>query len=150
VFGVPLFFLVSVYLFFLGQWSWSKYAGKLKRRVNTLLIPSLLESCHLGRFIQPVGEFSNGCIWRRVWRRRAGFLPRLYRRLLFGISARYSDRFQFWFIRDLIALVVLAPVIYFLLRRQSGCCHFYLFVRLMVCGGMAGSVAEHSAIQFPA
>jgi fucose 4-O-acetylase-like acetyltransferase len=37
--STPLFFAISGYLFFWGGWSREKYAGKLKRRFHTLLIP---------------------------------------------------------------------------------------------------------------
>ena len=39
--AVPLFFLISGYLFFAGEWSWKRYTEKLKRRVHTLLVPFL-------------------------------------------------------------------------------------------------------------
>lgn len=43
--AVPLFFLISGYLFFQGKWSWGNYANKLERRINTLLIPYLFWNC---------------------------------------------------------------------------------------------------------
>jgi surface polysaccharide O-acyltransferase-like enzyme len=118
--AVPLFFLVSGYLFFLGQWSWSKYAGKLKRRVNTLLIPFLFWNLATwaiytaGRRIPQTRMYFGGGVWPPAG--QVSFLG--YIGALFGISARYPIDYQFWFIRDLIALVVLAPVIYFLLRGK--------------------------------
>lgn len=118
--AVPLFFLVSGYLFFLGQWSWSKYAGKLKRRVNTLLIPFLFWNLATwaiytaGRRIPQTRMYFEGGVWPPAG--QVSFLG--YIGALFGISARYPIDYQFWFIRDLIALVVLAPVIYFLLRGK--------------------------------
>lgn len=118
--AVPLFFLVSGYLFFLGQWSWSKYAGKLKRRVNTLLIPFLFWNLAtwaiytIGRNIPQTKMYFGGGLWPPA--ESVSFLG--YIGALFGISARYPIDYQFWFIRDLIALVVLAPAIYFLLRGK--------------------------------
>lgn len=118
--AVPLFFLVSGYLFFLGQWSWSKYADKLKRRINTLLIPFLFWNLATwaiytaGRRIPQTKAYFGGGVWPP-----AGHVSILcYVGGLFGICERYPIDYQFWFIRDLIALVLLAPVIYFLLRGK--------------------------------
>lgn len=40
--AVPLFFLISGYLFFAKKWNMRIYKEKLKRRVHSLLIPYLL------------------------------------------------------------------------------------------------------------
>ncbi len=42
--AVPLFFLISGYLFFRGleRWNWDEWMKKMYRRVHTLLIPYLI------------------------------------------------------------------------------------------------------------
>jgi len=72
---------------FPGQWSWSKYAGKLKRRVNTLLIPFLSGILPPGRFYTAGRRISNeNVFWRGVWppAGQVSFLG--YIGALFGIS----------------------------------------------------------------
>lgn len=118
--AVPLFFLISGYLFFLGEWSWSRYADKLRRRVNTLLIPFLFWNLAAwaiytaGRSISQTRMYFAGGAWPP-----AGSSSLLsYLGALFGVNTFYPIDYQFWFIRDLIALVLLAPAIHFLLRGR--------------------------------
>jgi len=108
--AVPLFFLVSGYLFFLGQWSWSSMRASSKRRVNTLLIPFLSGNSSTwaiytaGRRI-PQRE----CILEEGCGGRGRFLFLGYIGALFGISARYPIDYHSGSFATLIALVVLAP-----------------------------------------
>jgi surface polysaccharide O-acyltransferase-like enzyme len=122
--AVPLFFLMSGYLFFLGEWSWAKYSGKLKRRLRTLLIPYLFWNLLtlLVKAIAPTIPRLNAYFFGIS-------LPPLHTfsfvecvNVLFKISMLYLVNpisFQFWFIRNLMGLVLLAPVIHFLLTRRS-------------------------------
>jgi fucose 4-O-acetylase-like acetyltransferase len=67
--AVPLFFLISGYLFFQGQWSWGKYGSKLRRRADTLLVPFLfwnvlaLVLYSAGRSIPQTRIFFAGGAW---------------------------------------------------------------------------------------
>ncbi|MGA2887988.1 MAG: acyltransferase [Terracidiphilus sp.] len=117
--AVPLFFLISGYLFFLGGWSWEKYSSKLKRRIGTLLIPYLVwnlltaavfvaaesiprtKAFTGGEFLQSSHSFSV-----------VDFIV-----YVFGLSSADPIAYQFWFIRDLMALVLLSPGIYFLVKN---------------------------------
>jgi surface polysaccharide O-acyltransferase-like enzyme len=119
--AVPLFFAVSGYLFFLGEWSREKFFGKLKRRLRTLLIPFLfwnvltLAVFAIAESIPQTQIYFAGSVWPPV----RSFSRLDYVNALFGITAKFPVAFQFWFIRDLMALVLLAPATHFLLARRS-------------------------------
>lgn len=60
--AVPLFFVISGFLFFQGleQWDWEKWKGKMRRRVKTLLIPYLImgDLVHLLCLLASMPSFS--------------------------------------------------------------------------------------------
>lgn len=115
--AVPTFFLMSGYFFFLDfSWSSEAYKSKLLSRSRTLLIPYL---------------FWNFFGLIAVWTAQslpvtqsffAGSMPNLpsldaWQRLDAMIGAtRLPILYQFWFIRDLMVLVLLAPIAYGCLR----------------------------------
>jgi surface polysaccharide O-acyltransferase-like enzyme len=119
--SVPLFFLISGYLFFSGEWSRKRYVSKLNRRIHTLLIPfvfwnlAVLLIFMVGQRMPQTRMFFHGEIWPPA--DSSNFFS--YIGVLFGITANYPLSIQFWFIRDLMVLVVLAPVVHFLLARKS-------------------------------
>ncbi|MGD0547632.1 MAG: acyltransferase [Terracidiphilus sp.] len=116
--AVPLFFLISGYLFFLGEWSWGNYLGKLKRRVGTLLIPFLfwnltaLAIYSAGRCLPQTRIYFAGGAWPPA----GPFSIFGYLGALFGVTTRQPLCYPFWFIRDLMVLVLLAFAIHFLIR----------------------------------
>ena len=112
--AVPCFFFISGFLFFSGlqEWDWRKWAGKLKSRVKTLLVPYLL------------------------WNTIAAFVIYGYRQLRAPLEGREHLSFiehinnwggwwdagvsfdgPLWFIRELMLLCVLAPFIFWILRH---------------------------------
>lgn len=110
--AVPLFFLTSGYLFFAGfEWSKERYALKLKSRTKTLLIPFLfwnittLIVIALAQTIPATQTFFSG---------NSPLISTFnvfdYFNAIFGFT-RPPIAYQFWFIRDLIILVLLVPVI---------------------------------------
>ena len=118
--AVPLFFLISGYLFFLGGWSWERYVDKLRRRIHTLLFPFLfwnlatLAAFALAQSLPQTKMYFTGTLWPPV--RSFSFLDCV--NALCGITVHFPISFQFWFIRDLMVLVVLAPAVHFLLTRK--------------------------------
>src|ERR1035438_3657752 len=121
IIAVPLFFLMSGYLFFLGGWSREKYVSKLKRRIHTLLIPFLfwnimtLVVFAIGESIPQTKKYFAYTDWPPVH----SFSLLNYINALLGITVQHPISYQFWFIRDLMTLVILVPVIHFLLVRKS-------------------------------
>ncbi len=117
--AVPLFFLISGYLFFqnVSESPAKAYIAKLRRRVYSLLIPyvfwnavSLLRyyleqrylDGHVSTTIPAVSQFTATDYLRAFW----------------DLSGGAPVCFQFWFIRDLMVLAVISPVIYELVRHK--------------------------------
>jgi fucose 4-O-acetylase-like acetyltransferase len=134
--AVPIFFLISGYLFFskLDEWDWNTYYGKLRKRVKTLLVPYLLWitlailvefSLSLFRYrfyggASPFELLSNyGWGWM-YWNCARHFVSFEKSILGWAIPSAYPFDFPLWFIRDLIVLCVFTPVIHFLIRKTRG------------------------------
>ena len=128
--AVPLFFAISGYLFFqkLELWSWTVWKQKIRSRVRTLLIPFFifnaicaisllclslkagngwsLEGAYEGRF--PVmGWLWNGVSYCQGWKNWLGMDMQLY----------YPLDVPLWFVRDLMVMLALSPIIYWLTRK---------------------------------
>ena len=134
--AVPVFFIISGYLFFsrLDKWDWNTYFGKIRKRVRTLLVPyllwitlailvelsiSLFRHCFSGG-ASPVEFLSNyGWGWM-YWNCARHFVTFELNILGWAIPTAYPFDFPLWFIRDLIVLCLLAPVVHFLIRKTRG------------------------------
>lgn len=134
--AVPLFFLISAYLFFLHwQPSAQTYRHKLKSRIPTLLIPYLLWN------IVTFGVFALGQALPAtagMFSSRLGpisqFSPGDYAVHLLGLSPATKGQpiaYQFWFIRDLMLLALLAPLLHAVLRRAA----WPVLTLLLICWG---------------
>ncbi|MDE6513517.1 MAG: acyltransferase [Muribaculaceae bacterium] len=115
---VPSFFVISGYLFFLGveRFSASLYAGKLRSRFFTLVIPYVLWNLICAALLyfkfkvlnfESYGVYGvDGSVdWRRFI---LGF---------WNFYDGYPFAPAFWFIRNLICFVVLSPIAYFIGRK---------------------------------
>lgn len=123
--GVPGFFFISGYLFFLSKKS---YGQKLKSRVQTLLIPymlwnSLLLALYLLAYLaghpqeinhKNIAEFSIIDYIRLFWDRGdfsdGNFVPLLC---------------PFWYIRNLLIMSILSPLLYYIVKYGR---EFFLLV----------------------
>lgn len=124
--AVPLFFIISGFLYFcnVSSFSWGVYIQKIKRRLNSLLIPYLF--------------------WNSIVLLLYVFIQTIFPELTSGInkyitSYTLNDWFhaywdlnggpialQFWFIRDLMVICVLTPILFFLIKNLD-----FLFVSLL-------------------
>lgn len=122
-FAVPLFFAISGYLFFLKspKFHATQYADKLKSRFSTLLLPYLLwnfiaavlyTAKDLAVHQQLTFVLSPDLLWgcRPLGTPHTNFLGWT----VHGTTAPVLE--PFWFVRDLIVIVLCSPVIYLLLR----------------------------------
>lgn len=115
--AVPLFFVLSGYFLFLGQsgWSWPVFGKKLKRRVRTLLVPYVFWNVLLF-VVLSVAQVTT----LRVFFNTDGILANMdfttQMRWVLGFQ-RYPIAYQFWFLRDLIVLVLITPVLFFVARQ---------------------------------
>lgn len=113
---VPAFFFISGYLFFRnGYLTLHSYTEKLKRRVNTLLIPYLIWNTiallitviKLTPMLAPYFPQYSG-VFDSVWSTLEGFWEMPY--------GKYPYDMPLWFIRNLMVVVLLTPLISILLK----------------------------------
>ena len=120
--AVPIFFLISGYLFFVRLEKWDKgiWLEKIKKRMRTLLVPYLLWnfiaiafslSILYLQFILKGGESPDIVAWydgidglRAFWNSGGGGHPINY---------------PLWFIRDLMVFVILAPLVFQYIKKTG-------------------------------
>jgi fucose 4-O-acetylase-like acetyltransferase len=110
---VPLFFLMSGYLFFAGfDWSRESYYAKVKTRIRTLLVPFLFWNA-ITLLAVVLGQIAP--ITRSYYSGHHSLIAShgVYECLdcILGID-KGPIAYQFWFVRDLMLLVLLAPVVH--------------------------------------
>jgi surface polysaccharide O-acyltransferase-like enzyme len=110
--SVPLFYFLSGFLFFYQlSFSAQSYFNKLKSRFKTLLIPFLIWNLIVLIFYAVAQTFpltNNYFSGLRKPITSFGWFD--YINAILGLT-REPIAFQFWFIRDLIVLVILTPII---------------------------------------
>ncbi|PTP29388.1 acyltransferase family protein [Vibrio splendidus] len=118
--AVPLFFFISGFLYFRNfSLSGKSYSKKLKSRSKSLLIPYffwnsiVLIYFALAQNIEYTSSFMSGVNKNILDYGLFDFVNSYI-----GING-YPIAFHFWFIRDLIILVILSPMIYFVIRIRS-------------------------------
>ena len=128
----PLFFAISGYLFFYSvDFSGKVYAGKMKRRFHTLLVPYLLWNTIYLLLFSAVYQFAPSVIGTHVVPIQemgpVDFLRNYF--CVYGDSV-FGEPIDgpLWFIRDLMILSILAPVLYALIRIHR--LTFLLFIGL--------------------
>lgn len=127
--NIPCFMMLSAYLFYRG-FSWVKLTEKWKRRIKTLLIPYLLWNTlyYLGFLLAGQLPILNSIIGK------GEIVFNLQNALNAIIKFAYNP--VFWFMYQLILLVILAPVLYLVLKRWwSG----LLFLCLLWIGMFQGT-----------
>ncbi|MCR5462965.1 MAG: acyltransferase [Bacteroidales bacterium] len=112
--AVPCFFFISGYLFFtkLQVWNWSIWGGKLNGRLRSLFVPYLLWN-----LIAAVLIFGF-----RLWESsKAGIVSLSFIQHIKEWDSLWDPSLPFdgplWFIRDLMILCLLAPVVHWLISH---------------------------------
>ncbi|HBG18662.1 MAG TPA: hypothetical protein DDY32_05145 [Desulfobulbaceae bacterium] len=118
--SVPLFFLISGYLFISGtRWSMQVYGRKLAARVRTLLVPFLFWTVlgvairYLGQSIPAIKDYFVGS-----GPLVADYSPFTLVNAVLGLTSM-PEAYHFWFIRDLMLLMILSPLLIFILERLA-------------------------------
>lgn len=116
--AVPIFFFISAFLFYRTyDGSFSGYKKKMVRRFHSLFIPYLI-FCTFGYIKHLVAVGGGG-----------GILDYLH-------SLWICDTMPLWFIRELIALSLLAPLIFLLIRRPLLLFIISAFIVYLICIGV--------------
>lgn len=143
--AVPLFFIFSGYLLFLNveQYNRKTYEGLLRKRWHSLLKPYIVWNVLMvlwtlmllmvgiifhGKPWSGIGEYflDNGCIhmlWdNSVWGERTTWL---------GVTTHNSGPvlLPFWYMRDLMVMVLLSPLVCWLVKKFR---LFYLVILLVI------------------
>ena len=114
--AVPVFFIISGYLFFAGTFGKEEYVGKLKRRIGTLLIPYVIWNLVMYLPVLLRGNshpslmeifWSSGNPWYHGINYLGGeFIP-----------AASPLNYPLWYVRDLMVLCLMSPLIYWAIKR---------------------------------
>lgn len=122
--AVPLFFFISGFLFFKGDFTFDSYKDKLKRRAKTILLPYVLWNLfvlvlYLGMelYIPSLRSGRNSFL---------SYTPLQWLNLFWDGSGGFPICFQFWFLRDLMVVMVLSPIIFLGIRYLK--CYFVLLL----------------------
>jgi len=114
--GVPGFFFISGFLFFLSKKS---YSNKLRTRIRTLLIPYLLWNFLL--FALYLAAYATGFSPEINGRSIADFSIADYLRLFWDRGSFDNGNFvpllcPLWYIRNLLIMSVLSPLLYYMIK----------------------------------
>jgi len=122
--AVPLFFIISGYLFvYKSDLTKTDFEKKIKKRIQTLLIPYLFWTL-LGLLIYFVLQsFPQSQVF---------FTKELIKNYTFSkwINAIFYEPipYQLWFLRDLIVMVFLSPMIFYLVKKLNWVYLFTIFI----------------------
>jgi surface polysaccharide O-acyltransferase-like enzyme len=110
--AVPLFFIISGYLFFFTFKGNADFVVKIKKRFHTLLIPYLfwvLFGIVFYYLLQSVPQ-TQGFFTKKLIKDYSSydFFEAIFLKII---------PYQFWFIRDLIVLTLLSPLLYFIIKK---------------------------------
>lgn len=115
--SVPLLFLISGYLYFSGLTpSRVGFTSQISKRIRNLAIPYLgwnvlcFGVMSLAQSIPALSPYWGG---RSI--PIAAYTPFDYLNAIIGIDT-HPIAYQFWYVRDLMVLIVISPVLYFLLK----------------------------------
>lgn len=127
--AVPVFFIISGYLFFQNITEFKKevYSSKVKSRIRTLLIPYLLWNfiALTEKLIKHLPMLSS-------------VFPNIHKQIInvnFFIGAFWvmpnggcPILYPFWYIRDLMVLIIISPFIYFMVKKLRVFCPILLLI----------------------
>lgn len=141
--AVPTFYMISGYLFFVNvnEWSWDVYKTKIRKRISTLFVPYMLwniipfvimitymviSAYVCGTTMSDVVTYVKDECWRffyvyKDWTEGVDWL---------GYEVVNSAPIDgpLWFLRDLIVVTLLTPVIYLVISRGQKIAIWILFL----------------------
>ena len=144
--AVPVFFIISGYLFFvrLEEWDNAVWIQKLRKRAKTILVPYLLWNiiaiCFSLIMLYPIFILEGGDAPDMAgWYQRIGGI-----RAFWDAAGGAPINYPLWFIRDLMVFVLLSPVIYLYVKKTAivGLAVFYALYFLDFLPAIPGLSAE--------
>lgn len=126
--AVPGFFMISSYLFY-RNFSWQKLGEKWNSRIRSILLPFILWN-----FIYYLGYVIGS---RLPWMTNVvgkGIIPFTLPAAVDAVL-HYTYNYVFWYLYQLILLILLAPLIYLLLKRKSTGIGFLLLLWVLLWEG---------------
>lgn len=122
--AVPMFYMISGFLFFQNVHTMGDIWKKMRKRVRTLLVPYVIAALFMPLFLVVLdmlpfaSRFSNGAGFSDSFRQPVGdILSSLFYKVPGGTS---PWAFHLWFLRDLIIIVALSPVLQIARKRIGG------------------------------
>ena len=135
--AMPVFFIMSGYLFFTNveKWDITTYKKKICRRVKTLLIPYLIWNLLMA---VKLNTFS----WNIFW---VFWCPAGIQTDWFGLEQLMTApaNMPLWFLRDLMVVSLLTPIIYILVRKLG--CWLMAVLTLLYLSGVCAFIPGFSA-----
>ena len=128
--SVPIYFFISGFVFFLGlEFTWTKYVQKLKNRVKSLFIPYVFWNL-LALFVL----WCKALCFPSIAPEFKSFLPDFTLKSFLSIfwmcpGSTMPINYPLWFLRDLMLVVLLTPLIYYMVKLYS---HYWILL-LGVC-----------------
>ncbi len=116
--AVPLFFLISGYLFFINvnEFNLKVYIKKLKSRFKTLVVPYVFWNTIVVLFIA-IGQVLLPSFFSGAFKSVTDFSFEEWISVFWSVqNSGEPISFQLWFLRDLIVMIFLTPVFYYLGR----------------------------------
>lgn len=109
--AMPVFFIMSGYLFFanVDKWDVTTYKKKILRRIKTLLIPYLIWNLLMAVKLKTFSMSMLWAYWNPAGRQVDWFG---YEQLMTAPA-----NMPLWFLRDLMVVSLLTPIIYILVRK---------------------------------
>lgn len=141
---VPIFYFISGYLFYLSlpeRWNWNLYQSKLRKKVFTLLIPYLLWNviALIVSYLIKIFFYHENIrsIMQDLMNKKLDVFwgAEIINRVDYGVLGLnyvecYPINGPLWFMRDLMLMMIISPVIWGLIKKKLG---IALIILMMLC-----------------
>lgn len=119
--AVPGFFIISAFLFY-RDFTWEKLLPKWDSRIRSVLLPFILWN-----FLYYIGYVTGSRIPWLTDVVGKGIVP-FHLSALVDALLHYTYNYVFWYLYQLILLIMLAPLLYLILKRRCTGIGFQLFL----------------------